>query len=130
MVLTAVSGDEQTGLKIGPHAQTRRPRGTAGMRIVRRNAQFALPGLLPADDPELTGNAFGPTWFLLYRRDGDTVRRELSLAKGVSDAGVLWSWKERLILPEIDMLDVPPGGRDRGDDAGPDLDVPVVSRVG
>ena len=130
VVITALSGDMQTGLSRGPEAQTKRPRGAAGIRIVRRNSQLVLEGLLPEGDAELIDPAMlGPTWFLLYYRDGDIARSELSLAKAVSDAGALLEWSERLLLPSINMLDGPAGGDDhhRGDD--PILDVPVTRRT-
>ena len=90
--------------------------------------------MLPEDERrQIDGEVvhLGPTWFLLYFRDGDTVRSELSRAHGVSDAGTLLEWSERLILPEIDLLDGPSPLEHRPDDAGPDSDVevPVERRV-
>lgn len=131
VVITAVSGDPQTGLRDGPDAQTRYPRGAAGVRIVRRNAQLVLEGFdLDDDHGKEEPLNLGPTWFLLYNRDGDKVRSELSLASDVSEAGALLVWSERLILPEIDMLNQPPRSTDSGDESGPLVDVPVERRAG
>ena len=111
VILTVLSGNAQTGIKgfkSDPKAQPRRKRGKAGIREVMRNGQIAFVELLPADDFERTFAdvaTWGPTWFLLYYRDGDIVRCELSLAHGVTEEGDLMDWTERLILPVIDMLD-------------------------
>jgi hypothetical protein len=131
VVITALQGDTQTGLRHGPDAQTRRPRKTGSLRIVERNAQLLLELVLPEDDDELLaeklGPVLGPTWFLLYRRDGDKVRSELSMAKGAR-ANALLEWSERLILPEIDLNEGP--GPERGGRDNPQVDVPVIRRAG
>lgn len=86
--------------------------------------------MLPEDDPGLVEPInLGPTWFLLYYRSGDTIRSELSLAKGVSDTGTLLVWSERLILPELSLLEPPPGEVDDLG-GGPPVDVPVSRRAG
>jgi hypothetical protein len=132
--VTAMAGNENTGLRGNAHAQTRNPRGDAGQRIIRRNSQLELSEeLLP---PEIRHEASAdfvidaPTWFFLYHRVGRTskVRMELSLATGVSESGKLIEWSERLILPEIDLLDQPPetGGRTG---PSPDVVVPVERRA-
>lgn len=101
------------------------------MRIVLRNMQLEL---LEESQPLQKTNAkdgkpvaFGPTWFLLYYRDKDIVRSELSLAVEVSKTGVLKKWSERLILPEINMLD---GSPQKETEAVKEVDVPVERRVG
>jgi hypothetical protein len=131
VVITALQGDAQTGLRHGPDAQTRRPRKTGSLRIIRRNAQLLLEAVLPEDDEELLaeklGPVLGPTWFLLYRREGDKVRSELSMAKGVTPSGTLLKWSERLILPEIDLSEGP--GPDLGTGDSPQVDVPVTRRA-
>lgn len=131
VVITAVSGNAQTGLRVGAHAQAKRPRGAAGIRIVRKHAQLSLllddPGSADGEEGVITPR--GPMWFLLYYRDATVVRSELSCAAGVTDGGSLLRWRERLILPEIDLLDGGVSG-DSGDDRDPDVDVPVERRVG
>jgi hypothetical protein len=134
IVITALSGNERTGLRDRERpASTRHPRREAGMRIVLRNMQLEL--LEESQPPHKSGAndgkpvAFGPTWFLLYYRDKDIIRSELSLAVEVSNTGVLKKWSERLILPEINMLDGNPQ-KDTGTETLKEVDVPVERRVG
>ena len=68
----------------------------------------------------------GGTWFLLYYRTGDIVRSELSFAKGVDPPGQLIDWKERLILPDIDLRSPEPAIMD---DTPPDVEVHVSRRA-
>lgn len=132
VILTALSGNSRTGL-YGENAQTRRPRGQAGIRIVHTNAQLSLIDLLDEDDRERFADSVvlpAHTWFLLYCRGGDVIRSELSLAHGVTDDGGLLVWAERLILPEFNLYDGD-GGRSALPDSGPpapDVDVPVIRR--
>ena len=106
LAIVAISGNKYTGLR-NKHEQltTRRPRGPAGLRIIWRNLQLEL-----ALDEEVSSwrNPFvekkSRTWFLLYYQYGDVVRSELSYATGI-ESGELKDWKERLILPDIDLSD-------------------------
>jgi hypothetical protein len=50
-------------------------------------------------------------WMLLVHRDKDCVRAELSLPTGVTADGDVLGWRERIILPEIDLSNEPVGGR-------------------
>lgn len=131
VVLTAVSGNEHTGLR-GRGMQTRRPRGEAGLRLVQQNRQLALVDLLPEDDPERVGIVGQPpkTWFLLYHRAGDVIRSELSLADAVTEEGSLLVWHERLLLPEFNLHDGD-GNPLMGPAPSPtpDVDVPVTRRT-
>jgi hypothetical protein len=135
IIITAISGDDRTGLPRdanGEHAQTKTPRGPGGRHLIRRNAQGLFTPMLPVNDPELQGAPVGGMWYLLYYRvpGTDTVRCELSFAAKVSESGTLIDWRERLILPEINLLEGPPPDRERGNDDGPDVDVPVHRRSG
>ena len=65
----------------------------------------------------------------MYFRDEETVRGELSLAVGVSDSGRLLEWSERLVLPQIDLLNTP-DSTDRNPEIVPDVDVRVERRAG
>ncbi len=135
MVITALQGDAQTGLRDGRDAQTRRPRKEGSIRIIKRNEQLVMVDLLPGDDPEVIGDQadageVGPTWFLLYFRSGDKVRCELSLATGVTSTGGLIKWRERLILPELDMHHGPNGPDALGDDSPVDVPVTPVANSG
>lgn len=127
VTVVAISGNEFTGLR-GKHEQlsTRWPRGSAGVRIIRRNAQreLALEGALSRSRNLLVDD--GGTWFLLYYRTGDIVRSELSFAKGVDTPGQLIDWKERLILPDIDLRSPEPAIMD---DTPLDVEVHVSRRA-
>lgn len=124
IVITCISGNDKTGLRDGA-AGTRNPRRSAGLRVIRRNAQTEMIELLPEGERGDELPVAGKTWFLLYRRDKDTVRSELSLARGATDDGKLIEWRERLILPVINLLDG--DGPDRGTRVidVPPIDVPV-----
>jgi hypothetical protein len=131
VVIVPVRGNDMTGIR-NQHEKlsTRRRRGTAAVRIIRENTQYVLQ----LDDTPMSSNltaALDGTWFLLYTRDGDTVRLELSYAKAVDHSGTLLKWAERLILPDIDLMGPPPtDDRGRGDESlDNDVDVPVSRRV-
>ncbi len=132
VTVIVVSGNHRTGLRSEKAPQGKRPRGEAGIRLVRRHAQIELEELLPVavtSGEEETITALGPTWFLMYCRAENVVRGELSLAKGVSDSGRLLEWSERLILPEIDLLNTP-DTTNRSSETVPDVNVPVERRAG
>ena len=67
----------------------------------------------------------GGTWFLLYNRAGDVLRSELSYAKNVDNQGELIDWRERLILPDIDLSMPQPAIMDN---TPPDVEVRVSRR--
>ena len=132
VTIIVVSGDRRTGLRSEKAPQAKRPRGEAGIRLVRRHAQIELEELLPVavtSGADETITALGPTWFLMNFRDEETVRGELSLAVGVSDSGRLLEWSERLVLPQIDLLNTP-DSTDRNPEIVPDVDVRVERRAG
>lgn len=128
VTVVAISGNRFTGLR-GEHEQlrTRRPRGSAGIRIICRNGQreLALDESLARSRNRLVDG--GGTWFLLYNRAGDLLRSELSYAKSVDDQGGLIDWRERLILPDID-LSRPPAIMDSTPNTQPDVEVHVSRR--
>jgi hypothetical protein len=129
VVITAVSGNAQTGLS-GDGAQTRNRRGGAGIRIVEQNAQISLLDLLLENERERLGEQLTQTWFLLFYRDGDIIRSELSLADGVTVDGTLLRWAERLILPEFYLYegDSSPVEGPTPPAVASDVDVPVTRR--
>ena len=105
VTIVAISGNEWTGLR-NKHGQvnTRWPRGPGGIRIINRNTQYelALEGGVSHAKNDLV-DSYGGTWFLLYFRSDDIVRSELSYARAVESGGLI-EWKERLILPDINLL--------------------------
>lgn len=127
MAIIPITGDRATG---NPRATpvTKRPRGLASVRLIHLNVQYDFLGDLDLgqeveDEPE--GRI---TWYLLYHRAGDQLRAELSLPMAVDGCGRIEAWRERIILPTIDLSDGPAPSRDA--DGGPDVDVPVQRRVG
>ena len=127
VTVVVVSGNRYTGLRNKhEYVDARRPRGPASIRIVKQNMQYELF----LEDPvsrarnDLARN-LGGTWFLLHYRVDDIVRSELSYANAVDKEGRLIAWKERLILPDINLLDPP--SETRGN-TSPDVDVPVYRR--
>lgn len=131
VVIVAVRGNDRTGIRNQhEHLSTRRRRGTAAVRIIRENTQY----FFQLDDVPMSATltaALDGTWFLLYNRDGDIVRLELSYARAVDHSGKLLEWAERLILPDIDLMGPPPPSDGRGQDDSPDndVDVPVSRRA-
>jgi len=129
--IVAVRGNDKTGVR-SAHEQlsTRRPRGNAGVRIIKMNTQYELC----IQDGGRSANlapGMGGTWFLLYNRVGDVVRIELSFASAVNRSGNLIRWSERLILPDLDLLEPPTSdGVVFGSDPSPEVDVPVARRAG
>jgi hypothetical protein len=126
IVIACISGNDKTGLRDGA-AGTRNPRRSAGLRVIRRNLQIEMIELLPEGERGDAAPTAGKTWFLLYRRDRDTVRNELSLARGATEDGKLIEWSERLILPVINLLEGGGDGPGRGVRVidVPPVDVPV-----
>ena len=129
VTVVAISGNRFTGLR-GKHEQlsTRWPRGSAGVRIIWRNAQreLALDSALVRSRNLLVDG--GGTWFLLYNRVGDMLRSELSYAKNVDNQGELIDWRERLILPDIDLATPLPVIMDNTPNTPPDVEVRVSRR--
>lgn len=126
VTIVAISGNENTGLR-NKHEQlnTRRRRGPGGVRIINQNTQYALAlDVVSRANNDRVGSL--GTWFLLYFRAGDVVRSELSYAKAVDNSGELMDWKERLILPDIDLGGPTPSLDARP--APPDVEVHISRR--
>lgn len=134
VIVIPVRGNDRTGIRSKHELlNTYRPRGTAGVRMIKINTQIelALHDVWGSGRPADLVPNLGGTWFLLYNRTGDVVRSELSFANKVDKSGMLLKWSERLILPDIDMLNPPPGdGGGRDDITPPEIDVPVSRRAG
>jgi hypothetical protein len=104
--IVATSGDEATGL-IDLVPTTRYPKGYATVRAVETNEQLALDfddlDLGPdadadadADEPIISNDML--TWYMLFYKDDEGFRVELSLPDGIVD-GRITSWVERIVLP-------------------------------
>lgn len=126
MAIVAITGDRATGnSNLTP--VTKRPRGEASIRFIMLNLQYDfLQELEPeekGDPQEVEGRV---TWYLLCYRQGDVVRAELSLPVVVNGGGRIELWRERIILPAIDLGQGPAPAVD----SGPDVDVPVHRKAG
>lgn len=96
-------GDDGTG-NSSADVSTKYPKGPATRDVIRRNR---LNLNLPLDERYIEENESvqksGPstaTYLLLYSRQGDTWRFELSLPKSINKAtGFVEEWQTRLILP-------------------------------
>lgn len=123
--VTAIGGDENTGNPFRSPT-TRRPRGAAGIQIVEWNQQLSLFGEPEDSNARKEKRQESQTWYLLYYRTGSKVFAELSLPIIVSDDGVIRHWRERLILPVLDLSEGPILGNE---DFGPSIVVDVRRRV-
>ncbi|APE15690.1 hypothetical protein BOH72_11145 [Mycobacterium sp. WY10] len=123
--LSTVGATEPTGIAdhpSGPRAARRKGIGTAEavsttmplitVETLRRSQPTAAVGEPPA------GN-----WFLLYYRDRDTVRAEVSLPLGF-EGGQFTGWIVRVILPEWPSPDGAAAGKPR-DVGGQDVEFEV-----
>ncbi|MGH3170782.1 MAG: hypothetical protein ACRDN0_33535 [Trebonia sp.] len=127
--IVATAGDAATGI---PRANptTRYAKGAETVKAVQVNVQLAFdfaglfgwpePSDFAAPDSARPGDAM-ETWLLLYNVTETEIRAELSLASGISANGFVGAWRERIILPVIDLSDPDsagsgPGsaGRDQG----------------
>jgi hypothetical protein len=105
VAIVATAGDGGTG---APRANpaNRHPKGIETMRAVGRNLQLAFEFTELFDDPDLGGNREDramETWLLLYHFTPEEIRAELSLPAGITPAGFVDAWQERIILPAIDL---------------------------
>lgn len=125
-VVVVNSGNRYTGRRGNDRrVSTRYPRGRAAQRIINDNLQMEL--FDPAEISVLPAAPKRLTWILLYDRRGDTIRSELSCPVAVSETGEVTGWRERLVLPAIDLTVPSPT---IPEDEGPsDVDVTVTRRV-
>ena len=104
MCITVATGDTATGIESAT-PQTKNPRGKVTRAAIMENAgQLSLfDGMerLHAVDTEPSTL----TWILLFHRDGDVVRCELSLPRAWDADGRPSAWAERLILDPVGVVD-------------------------
>jgi hypothetical protein len=119
--IVATAGDAATGL---PHANpsTRYAKGNETVKAVEANIQLAFDfaGLFnwPAPSDHGTPEPALGTWLLLYNPAETEIRAELSLASAISATGFVGAWRERIILPVIDLTSPDAAGRGRGTESG------------
>jgi hypothetical protein len=122
--IAVASGCENTGRKPPATPTTKRRKGPSTAEAVNANAQLYLfADLAPAvrsDSPDRV------TWILLFYRDKEEIRAELSLPDSIGDDGHINGWRERILLGaqslDKDILPVAP-------DFGPDPVIDVRRRA-
>lgn len=101
--LSTVGATEPTGIAdhpSGPRAARRKGIGTA--EAVNSTIPLITVETLRRQQPSADNAEAAPpagNWFLLYYRDNDTVRTEISLPRGFA-GGQFTGWLVRVILPE------------------------------
>ena len=107
IAITVATGDPNTGIEDAtPH--TKNPRGRVTLTAIGVNA-VQLTFLDPVGQlrPEPGVEPVALTWILLFYRDRDIIRCELSLADAWDDDGRPCGWAERLILEPVGVVDRP-----------------------
>jgi hypothetical protein len=102
----ATAGDGGTGAP-GASPANKHPKGIETMRAIGRNVQLAFDFAGLFEDPDLERDRedeVKETWLLLYHVTRDEIRAELSLPAGITPAGYVDSWQQRIILPVIDLI--------------------------
>ena len=124
-----ISGNEYTGDKYNTPSP-KHARGSAGVRDVHDNHQLYL-FQAPDVGAYQVGTAERPlTWYLLHRVTPTHIFAELSLPTEATDGGKIEGWRERIILPPIDLNEGESLRMGDSDDGEEDLDVPVVRKLG
>jgi hypothetical protein len=102
----AAAGNELTGLA-GAEPSTKYGKGITVVEAVAQNMQLELDlaAVLPEGvdlevDLEAAVGAGIATWVLLYHRDSEEIRLEVSLPAAMT-GGFISRWSERIILPPI-----------------------------
>jgi hypothetical protein len=92
--------------------------------------QGSLPGQLELSYTDFADRLMDPAlWLIVYCKDGDTVRLEVSKPEGVTEDGKITGWAIRLVLEDVDMNDQIIKGDDSGEqDEDGDVDVPISVR--
>lgn len=131
-VIVAAAGDAATGFP-DANPTTRYAKGIETAKAVEVNVQlaFGFEGLFGWPEPSdhaTQGDAM-ETWLLLYDVAETEIRAELSLASAISATGFVGAWRERIILPVIDLSGPDPTGRGLpGSGEGKDVTVMIEQR--
>lgn len=124
LAIVVVGGNEATG---NPHREpaTKHARGSAGIRDIQSNHQLWL---FDSTDVGRRGAPAQAVWYLLHYASEEWMRCELSQPILASESGHVEGWRERIILPPIDLTDGGASNEDGPD--GPEVDIPVTRRTG
>jgi hypothetical protein len=94
--IAVMTGDRCTGdPERDPQPKYTKPRVVAQGTIARSQIQMFKPEDIPAPPGRRR------LWFLLIRRVGDVVRAELSRPGGITDAGRINVWEQRIIVAPV-----------------------------
>jgi hypothetical protein len=101
--VVVTTGSKGTGLD-GGEPSTKYPKGAGTVASVEQNLMFDFDA---ADLARLgmarTASPTMRTWLLLFLAEGNKIYAELSLPDGISDEGFICSWRERIIVPVIEL---------------------------
>jgi hypothetical protein len=122
MCITVGIGDPATGIE-NATPQTKNPRGKVTLSAIMENAgQLTLFDAMDRIRIAPDAGSTTLTWILLFRRDGDIIRCELSLPSAWDENGRPSAWAERLILEPVGGVDQLPLV-DTGNDTEIDVEV-------
>ncbi len=130
VAISVATADEATGI-VGQTPATQSSKGPRTMEAVAaNNAQLGFELTFPDGwmPPMYDATKFGDcaTWLLLIHRGETVVRSELSHPLGFDEYKRVSGWKERIILPTIDIAPL----RDvETDDLQQEIEVPVQRRA-
>ena len=107
MAISVATGDEATGIAdMSPTTQSSKGPRTIEA-LAANNAQLGFELTFPDGwDPPMydpTKLSSRATWVLLIHRDEASVRAELSHPLGIDEYRCLSGWRERILLPSIDV---------------------------
>jgi hypothetical protein len=119
MAITMIAGDARTGTDAPP--STKNARGPASARMI--DIGLDLFAGTPFEPAPRAGTY--DLWILLWYRWGDIIRLELSLPRGLSNAGEVESWIERIVVDRFTLKDDQTANEFP---RGPEVDVPISRR--
>ncbi|MGI9001971.1 MAG: hypothetical protein ACR2GH_09900 [Pseudonocardia sp.] len=123
--VVVTTGSKGTGLE-GANPTTKYPKGAGMAAGVEQNYMLDFaPEDMKALGMTSTESTSMRTWLLMFMSEGNKIYNELSLPEVMSEDGHIASWRERIIMPAIDLG---PDGFTAGNSAGPDPVVVPVSR--
>lgn len=126
--VVVTTGSKGTGVD-GPDPSTKYTKGAGFAASIETNLTLDLEftsevartlGIAPSTDSPMQ------TWLLLFMVEKDVIYAELSMPDAISDDGQITSWRERILLPRIELTPPPMLGEENG--PTDPVDVPVSRR--
>ncbi|MEE8736341.1 hypothetical protein [Bifidobacterium subtile] len=105
----------------------KKPLGVVTMLEIQ---QGSFPEQLELSYTDFADRSMDPAlWLIVYHREGNVVRLEVSNPEGVTEDGKITGWRKRLVLEDVDMNDQIIKGDDSGEqDEDGDVNVPISVR--